>query len=472
MDDGDISLDILTVSADGVAGTLATGFASVNMPTVGAASVDNVADGIAAVETFTLAGLLGPVTVIDGASFLPELELSGSLEPAMALCAGLEAQATGLAGTVAEAAAELPAWTAAGGIDAGARLPAFMLQANGVASALIAGALVLPVLAATGSMEPALALPAVDIDGAMLGGALAQGEVQLVTPTLEAVALDMAGQTLPAMLLNGAGLAAGTTGNGSSALARLQVGAAGHEGTGSYGELTFALLGIDGAATATSLIEGFVTIAPMSLVALAGSGTTAAATLSVPLLRVDADGHASTVGQAAVSLPALLLAGVATAPLVQKTTTIALNTQVSALTEYGGLVANSFAHFGGVTLAATASGIVALAGDTDLGAPIAASVLSGVSDYGKDQLKRIIAGYVGYRADGDMELTLITDEHEEYVYHLAPRAASGDLHVSRVKFGRGAAASYWQWKLANRNGADFALDALDLDYTTLSRRLR
>ena len=69
------------------------------------------------------------------------------------------------------------------------------------------------------------------------------------------------------------------------------------------------------------------------------------------------------------------------------------------------------------------------------------------------------------------EVTLITDQHHEYSYVLHPRQDAADLHASRVKFGRGVKGRYWQWKLANRNGADFDIDMLTLDVSPSVRRV-
>lgn len=149
---------------------------------------------------------------------------------------------------------------------------------------------------------------------------------------------------------------------------------------------------------------------------------------------------------------------------------IALNPHLSAVTTYSGITANSAANFGGETLLATAAGIISLDGDTDLGAPIAASVSSGISDLGGEPVKRVVSGIAGYRAAGDVELTLVADGHHESTYVLQPRRLD-DPHAARVKFGRGAKGRYWQWRFANRDGAAFAVDSLTLDAQALSRKL-
>jgi hypothetical protein len=149
---------------------------------------------------------------------------------------------------------------------------------------------------------------------------------------------------------------------------------------------------------------------------------------------------------------------------------VVVNTHTNAVTTYAGISANSACMFNGIALLATDAGIVALQGDTDLGAPIAASVTGGVTDFGDEHIKRVLTGIAGYRADGDVELTLTADGHHEAVYRLLPRRI-GEQHATRVKFGRGAKGRYWQWRLTNRDGAGFALDSLALDVQPLGRKL-
>lgn len=150
---------------------------------------------------------------------------------------------------------------------------------------------------------------------------------------------------------------------------------------------------------------------------------------------------------------------------------VVINTHARAVTTYAGLAFNSLAEFNGAFLAATAAGIVSLEGDTDQGQPIVAQVAGGVSDLSEAKMKRVLSAYAGYRAGGDLELTMVNDGQSVAIYRLEPRRLD-EPHASRVKLGRGAVGRYWQWKLANRDGADFAMDALSLEVATLGRMVR
>jgi hypothetical protein len=491
---GDITLSALTLS--GAAGVGAAGDATLELLTLDANS-GAVAQGSATLPGLTLAGaahlaypmsgavdlgagagtmfaLTGAMTTSadsNGDSFFPELVVEGGLDPALAW-PELALSADAVAGTVASGRALLTAPLLEGGIDAGVRLPAFTLAASGEAAALITGQVQLAPLKLAGSLAPALALPLPGVAGTLLAGTVAAASCTLPDWTVAADwdpagALDMPAWTLAAAAL------AGSVADGHATFGRLAVDARHYQDTVAAGAVLFGVLTADGTAGADNLIAAQVSLPRLTLAGLALSGARGSATLTLPLVTLHAAGHSQTIGQAAIELPVLLVDAVGGARRDSTAvTTIALNTQLAAVTRFDALPANSFARFGGVTLAATADGIVALMGDTDLGQPIAATLVAGVSDYGSDSIKRIIAGYVGYRASGSVELTLIADGHDEYVYPLAPRRADGALHPARVKFGRGAEGRYWQWKLANLDGADFSVDSLGLDVETLSRKVR
>ena len=146
-----------------------------------------------------------------------------------------------------------------------------------------------------------------------------------------------------------------------------------------------------------------------------------------------------------------------------------VNTVLRGVTLYDNLAANSYANFAGVTLAATDGGIVALVGDNDLGAEIKARVKGGVSDLGDRSFKQVLAAYVGYRASGTLDLTVIVDQHHEYVYALDPMQDGDDLHASRVKLGRGLRGRYWQWVIENSYGCAFDVDGITMQVQPLKR---
>jgi hypothetical protein len=231
-------------------------------------------------------------------------------------------------------------------------------------------------------------------------------------------------------------------------------------------------LTLAGYVSSSSLINGNVMLLPLTLSADISTGSIVNASLTLPLLTLSATGYTNVVGTADLMLPLLTLNATVTTTLLNPVFTgITLNTKTNAVSTYSNGSFNSLCTFNGVVLAATSTGIVALMGDTDQGVNINASLSSGVSDFKSEQMKRVLCGYVGYRAAGNMELTLITDEHHEHIYAIEPRQLGTDIHPTRVKFGKGVTGRYTQWKWENKAGADFQLDSLSLDVQQLSRKI-
>ena len=426
-------------------------------------------DGSITLLAPTLSGVLEPGNLTLGDSYLPELELSGSLEPALPMPL-YDLAAQGYAGTVADGAITLLAPTLAGSLEGPLQLPQLTLSATGTSSALITGDVTLLAPTLAGSLEGPLALPQYGVAGVLLAGNVMTGQVTLPQWSVAASSGTAADITLPAWDAAGTGLA-GNVAFGAVTLPAWQGQASAYQDTTANGDVTFALLSVSGSMVSETLINGSITLPLASLAATAVSGNVANAVLTLPLMAVDATGYFSNIGHADIVLPTLQLAGTIENATRRAGTTIALNTFVKAVTLYDGLSANSYANFAGMTLAATDAGIVVLSGDTDLGAPINAHITSGIMDFGAVELKRVLVGYVGYRSDGDMDLTLITDQHHEFIYRLQPRQDGADLHPTRVKFGRGISGRYWQWRLENRDGAAFGMNSVNLTIEPRKRRV-
>lgn len=412
-------------------------------------------DGDIYLPLFTAAGTgTADSQLIDGDLSLPELTLDASMIPERVLPA-FTLEATGFAGTVAVGRVNLLALTLEGSLEGPLPLPALSLEAT-----LLNGS----------ALDGDSLLPSLEAAGTGLTGNAAEGDASL--PQWE-----VAGDTgafgdirIPDFSLSATGLT-GAVGPGAALLPAFSLDAQMMQSGAADGSITLAEFTLNASASSTTFIVGDVALASFTLNAQGFTGNTATGELTLPLLTLSADGYASQTGTATVTLPLLSVDGWMQSSVAAPVfTSVVLNTQTKATSTYSGLNANSLANFNGLVLAATASGIVALQGDSDGGTAIAAVVTGGVSDLNSEQFKRVLCGYAGYRADGMLELTLITDQHHEHVYSLAPRRID-EVHASRVKFGRGVDGRYWQWSLANKAGADFALDTLTLQATPTSRKV-
>lgn len=388
----------------------------------------------------------------------------------------------------------LPGLTLAGAIDNpySGNLYAGAIRIGDAVNSGTASPIPLDVSGIIESQSVNVPLPALVLAATVLNGALAEGVAQLPLPEVAGEVLNgnllyadltlppliVAGDfgtagdlVLPQLAVSGAALT-GAVAHGALLLPKLDVGGALYENGILNGEIALAPLNVAGVIVSTNLINGALTLLPLQVEATALSGNLASAAISLPLLAVDGQGFLDAIGTAQIVLPWLAVNGTLVSSVAAPVFAgVVLNTRTKAVTTYSGGAFNSLCQFNGLVLAATAAGVVALTGDNDQGMPIDAVLASGVSSFDSSQMKRVIAGYVGYRAAGDLELTLITDQHHEYIYRVEPRQEVAHLHPSKVKFGRGIDGRYWQWRLANRAGADFGLDSLRLDAEVLSRRV-
>lgn len=357
---------------------------------------------------------------------------------------------------------------------------------------MLVGAMSLPAYSLSGSMEPANKLPAYTLSGTLASGEILAGDVTLPFPSINGVLLSgsifdgavtlpqwsldadqglQAEITLPKHTLSGAMLA----GNLSTASAQLpSFDSAGvlFENGRMDGSISLPLHTLNGVITSRNLTSGDIDLLPFSANGVMVSGNVSTGSITVPLYRVDGNGYTNSIGMARITLPLFNLSGVMASSVAAPVFSgITLNTHTQAVSTYSNGAFNSLCTFNGVVLAATSTGIVALTGNTDQGVAINASLSSGVSDFKSEQFKRVLCGYVGYRAAGNMELTLITDEHHENIYAIEPRQLGSDIHPTRVKFGKGVTGRYTQWQWANKAGADFQLDSLSLDVQELSRKI-
>lgn len=149
---------------------------------------------------------------------------------------------------------------------------------------------------------------------------------------------------------------------------------------------------------------------------------------------------------------------------------LALNTRTLGLTRYESFALNSFAVVGSRVLAAGVDGIYEITGDADGSSSIEARFTTGHMDFGAKSAMKLVGMFVSYRSGGELEVTLRVDDAHEYVYRLPETRASG-VYRNRVKFGRGARGRYFQVSVANADGADFSIDAVEYETQALARRL-
>ena len=373
---------------------------------------------------------------------LPQLTLSasapsGELGGASGILPMFTVSGEGVPGN--SSVAVLPAMTVeAGGVDgpggeSSSSLPALVAAAVGVTEGLAAASIALPALAVSAD------------DG---GGA------GIVAPLMT---VSASGET-------------GWDGRFGSALPLLAVSASGGTDGVAAGAPLLPALAVSGASSSGEVGAASVALRVIRIESAGQVGTTSTGVISVPRFRSSASGTTPSVASAAAELPAFFVNAAGSAALANVWRTWVLNLHTRALSEYTGFQFNSYARFAGHVLAASSGGIFKL--DTtknDAGVSIASVVRTGVHDYDSSWLKRIPRLYVNYSTTGDVEVRTITSEDGRRRYLLPHNNVAG-VQQRRVPVGKGPKSRYWQFEVANRDGADFALSSIVVYPTELRRR--
>lgn len=226
-----------------------------------------------------------------------------------------------------------------------------------------------------------------------------------------------------------------------------------------------AVSGVTGAVGGVGITLRAITLAASGYTGVAGS-----VSMTLPMFSLSASGTGPLIGTVSLNFPMLLLEATGVTAGAGVSQAFALNVTSQAISTYANYGFNSLTKFNGVYLGASSAGIFALAGATDAGTAIDAVARVGISDYGTAKLKRIDRAYIGYRADGDMVLSVITDDHQRRDYAVRALNTPG-IHGNHVRIGKGVTARYWQFEIANVNGANFELNCLEVKPSRMGRRV-
>ncbi|OEU69112.1 MAG: hypothetical protein BA863_04085 [Desulfovibrio sp. S3730MH75] len=151
--------------------------------------------------------------------------------------------------------------------------------------------------------------------------------------------------------------------------------------------------------------------------------------------------------------------------------TLNINLSNFAITQYCNYNFNSFAQIGNNYIGASETGLFILGDEKDAGADIDAFFELVTSDFGAANAKRIRSIHAGFQAKDNLLVTLKDHENNSRDYVLSythyDRQGSGKVAVSRDGISR-----YWSLKVANTNGAYFAVDSIELIMVILGKKPR
>jgi len=121
----------------------------------------------------------------------------------------------------------------------------------------------------------------------------------------------------------------------------------------------------------------------------------------------------------------------------------------------------------GVGYGGNTEGFFMLDGDDDAGVEIEAHFKLPKTDFGITNQKRVRRLYFGGELYDDMIVTLTADEEDSVDYTLR-NAGTGTQQGREIKANRSLKGRYFDVKVANTNGSDFGIDAIDVNLSVLS----
>jgi hypothetical protein len=155
--------------------------------------------------------------------------------------------------------------------------------------------------------------------------------------------------------------------------------------------------------------------------------------------------------------------------------TWAFNTITTAHSRYTNYAFNSFFKIGTKNYSInSAGGIYELTGARDFmgetsEVDINAQIDLPISAFGEQTLKVCSDAILYGRCDGELEIAIVLDEQQERTGFVIPFDARVGMHRTRVKIPKGLQGNVWQFKIKNRNGSHFDINAFEVFLKTLQR---
>jgi hypothetical protein len=150
-----------------------------------------------------------------------------------------------------------------------------------------------------------------------------------------------------------------------------------------------------------------------------------------------------------------------------------MNTESTAMSRWTGVPVQSIAAVGGLILGAGEDGLFVMNSDTDDGAAITGSVLTGRLELGVPAIKGLSDIVVGYSSSGTMNVRVTAYSgkgSETYTYQMPKRVADAP-RAGRVTPGKGLKSRYYQFEFSAADGAEFTIDTITAQVAANNRRV-
>lgn len=203
---------------------------------------------------------------------------------------------------------------------------------------------------------------------------------------------------------------------------------------------------------------------------LAGATTTAGGIAAVlPVVEFSTSAATTTYGSIGARLPRTPYGELVARMALVHALTHVMNTVSTAVTVFENYQFNSFAKIGGKYYAADDTGLHRIDdGKLDKTAAIQWAIQTGLLDFRSAMQKRMSDFYLAMRSEGDVTLTVSTDELDPYEYSLKPYEIE-TLKQRRDLIGKGMRGRYWQFGLSG--DSDFDMDAYNMAVVDTARRI-
>lgn len=146
-------------------------------------------------------------------------------------------------------------------------------------------------------------------------------------------------------------------------------------------------------------------------------------------------------------------------------TAYAITTGLNATTSYTNYGFDSFCRGpDGTMYGIKSDGLYVLAGESDNSSNIAASAAFGKLNFGTSQFKRCPNVYLSVDSPKPMVVTV-----NGYSYET--RSSDADMMTQRADVGKGIRANFLEVSVANKLGADFNLESVEVLAAATSRRI-
>jgi len=342
----------------------------------------------------------------------------------------------------------------------------------------------LPLLTVDAFMENAkqtnLTLPSLTATGEMIAGNLYTSGVSMRLPMLQvsAYADNRADMILPSLTIS-ATMISSNVARGDIRLPSLTITATMGDARVLDVDVTLPVPYVSrGTLINEPIAVGDMRLPTLEAFGVLNSGTAIVGDISLPALNMEGLGStliSEGLLTANLTLPALEAVGYITFTATLTHSGWSFNTESMRTSEYDNydylLLTNAF----GKKIGVAADGIYELTGDTDNTVDINADVLFGLDSFRTEDLKRVKAVHLGYRADnsGDLNVQIVVDgeaQIREYIVrHIS--SASG-IKRGRATIAKGLKSRYWQYGIKNVAGADFMIDDLNVYVQQHNRKVQ